>query len=105
MGTYNTNLNDRFNHPQYVKRVAEATTLTNGDTVVYVDTTAGGVTITLPPVSVAAGIIFDITNIAGANSVTVSDAGDSGLTNITLAAGKHVSLYSTGCNWRSIAAN
>lgn len=59
-----------------VRAVTSATTLTENDDVLTVDTTGGGVTVTLPPIAGTRGKVYWIKKLsASANNLTLSDNG------------------------------
>jgi hypothetical protein len=88
------------------KFVTEDAELSVGDYRVMVDTSAGAnITVTLPPVSVAAGaLIFIQADIDASEVVTVEDKnGDAGLADISLETdGDNILLYSTGLSWITV---
>ena len=74
------------------------------DTLVKTDPTAGGFTVTLPPVVECAGGIYVLKQIASANSATVVDKGDANVAvSIALnAATETLILFSDGEQWYTI---
>lgn len=95
---------------KYEGKVAADKALTVRDRVVYVDadSATGAVTITLPNVSEAIGMVFVIyAETSTSNDITIQDAKDeAGLTDITLdAADEYSVLFSDGKHWYEIASN
>jgi len=106
---------DRFNRQMrdlvpvdsgLVRKTATAS-LTLYEQVVLCDTTAGAITITLPGVAEAAGLIFSIAlETDGGTNVTIQDRDESyGWSDLTLAdaADKYL-LYSDGHSWWTLAS-
>jgi len=84
----------------------EDTTLDIYENVCEVESGDGTVTITLPDVGEAAGMVFDVTATNGStgNAVTVNDTTGSNVTSAAIAAdGGFVTVVSTGMNWRVLA--
>ena len=74
------------------------------DKVVYVDASGGAITITLPSVAEAGGLIFVVRAVdtdSGNNTVTVEDKGDdAGLADVALATdGAAAVMFSDGAKW------
>jgi len=88
------------------KFVTADTELSVGDYRVMVDTSLGeNITVTLPPVSVAAGaFIFIKVTIDNDETVTIEDkSGDAGLSDISVTTdGDYILLYSSGMEWITV---
>jgi len=81
----------------------EDTTLELHENICIVDSGDGTVTITLPDVSEAAGMAFDVTASTGnTNTVTVKDANGNDVTSSSTEDG-FMTVISTGMNWRTLA--
>lgn len=81
------------------------TELTIRDQVVRVTSDGAAVTVTLPSVAEAKGLMFDIEALTGATqTVTVEDnSDDAGLSDISLDAdNEYVVLWSNGISWREV---
>jgi len=91
---------------RYNEWVGAAYRLAVHDTVLYVNTTAASVVVTMPSVSEARGIRYFVKNWLGANTVTFASAyADSTIPTITaLALNASVTLVSDGHKW-NIASN
>lgn len=89
---------------QGFKYVSASASLSLQDRFVRSDGTSAAITLTLPSVREAAGLIIDIEAVDVTNATTIQDlADDAGLTNIVLnGANEHVTLYSNGYAWREL---
>ena len=106
----NIGVAERTTYDQQVRAkfrsVTANATLGVHDRVVFVDSTAGAVTVTLPDVGEAAGKVFTITcPSAGTNNVVITDgAVSTNWSNITLSTNNHKrALYSDGVSWFVLA--
>ncbi len=93
-----------------VRAVTAATTLTENDDVVTVDTTSGAVTVTLPPVSGTRGKLYYVkkTNV-GANNVTLDGNGaetiDGAATVVWNTQWMTKAVVSTGAAWMTVSTS
>lgn len=95
---------------KYAGKVAADKDLTVRDRVVYVDadSAAGAITMTLPSVSEAIGMVFVIyAETSTTNNITIQDSSnDAGLSDITLDdADEYSVLLSDGTHWFETASN
>ena len=78
-------------------------TATEGDMVLMVDTTAGSVTITLPPAAATKGLTFTFKKLVAANTMVVDGNGaetiDGAATQTTATQWAVFRLISTGSSW------
>jgi hypothetical protein len=68
------------------RAISSATTLTERDDVVLVDTTSGSVTVTLPSARLAGGHVFHVKKMIAANTCTVSRSGSDTIDGATTSA-------------------
>ena len=76
-GTTDARLRDMVGRLQSfnARTIAAATTLTENDDLVLVNTTSGSVTVTLPPASNIPGTVFRVKKMVAANTVTIDADG------------------------------